>query len=86
MYTHFSGRNIGIHGCGVGAMDGADESVEAPPSGREGMSIMPGRAWEDMYPLQRRGSEVARGGSYSVEGACILIVDSVHARVLRSVQ
>ena len=43
VYTHCSGQNMGVHGCGVGVVDGADEGVEAPPSGR--------RAWEDMYPL-----------------------------------
>ncbi len=51
VYTHCSGRNTGVHGCGIGAVDSADEGFEAPPSGREGMSIMPGRAWEDVYPL-----------------------------------
>ena len=51
VYTHCSGRNMGVHRSGVGAVDGADESVEAPPSWRKGMSLMPGRAWEDMYSL-----------------------------------
>ena len=51
IYTHCSGRNMGVHGCGVGIVNGDDEGVDAPPSGRKGMSLMPGRAWEDMYPL-----------------------------------
>ncbi len=49
---------MGVHGCGVSAMDGADESVETPPGGREGLSIMPGIAWGDMYPLSRCGNRV----------------------------
>jgi hypothetical protein len=40
-----------VHGCGIGVVDNADEGFEAPPSGRKGMSIMPGRTWEDVYPL-----------------------------------
>ncbi len=84
MYTHCSGQNMVVHGCGVGAMDVADGGVEAPPSGREGMYIKSGRAWEDMYPLSRCGSGVASRGTFSVSEACVLIVDRVHARVLRS--
>jgi hypothetical protein len=85
VYTLCSGRNMGVHGCGVGAMDDADGGVEAPSNGMEGMSIKPGRAWEDMYLLSRYGSGVASRGVSSVWEACVVIVDSVHARVLRSV-
>ncbi len=48
VYIHCSGRNMEVHGCGVRAIYGADGSVESPPIGRQGMSIMPGRAWEDV--------------------------------------
>jgi hypothetical protein len=40
-----------VHGCGVGAVDGADAGVEAHPSGRKDISIMLGRVWEVIYPL-----------------------------------
>jgi hypothetical protein len=42
---------MGVHGCGGGVVDGADEGVEAPLLGMKGMPIIPGRAWEDMYPV-----------------------------------
>jgi hypothetical protein len=76
VYTHCSGRNLGVHGCGVCSMNGADESVKAPPNEMD---------WEDMYPLSRCGSGVTCGGTYFVWEACVLIVDSVRARELRSV-
>ncbi len=85
LYTNYSGRKMGVHGCGVGAMDVADGGVEAPPNGREGMSIKPRRAWEDMYPLAHCGSGEACSGTASVWEACVVIVDSVHTWELRSV-
>ena len=76
---------MGVHGCGVGVVDGTSESVEDPPRGRKGMSIMPERAWEDMYPQFLCVSGDVHEGSSSAREACVLIVDSVHARVLRVV-
>ena len=84
VYTHCSGRNIGIKGCCVGVVDGTDEGVEAPQRGRKGMSIMPGRDWADMYPLCLYISGVVHEGSCSEGKACVVIMDIIHARVLRS--
>ncbi len=76
---------MGVHGCGVGDADSADdESVEVPPSERKSMFIMPGRAWEDMYSLLLCVSVVVHVRSCSAGEACVIIVDIVHTRVLRS--
>ena len=83
VYTHCSVQNLGVHGCGVGVVSVADRSV-APPSGMRGMSIMHGRAWEDVYPKIRRVEEGVHGRSCSAEEVCVRIVDMIHARVLRS--
>ncbi len=75
---------MGVHGYGIGVVDSADEGFEAPPRGRKGMYIMLGRAWEDVYPLWLCVNVVVHVGSCSAGEACVLIVDSLHTRVLRS--
>jgi hypothetical protein len=61
--THCSGTNMGVQRCGVDGVNGTEAGIEALPSGRRGMSTMPGRAWEDVYPPIRCVGEVAHGGT-----------------------
>ncbi len=75
---------MGIHECSVGALDIVDKSVDTPLGGRDSLS-MPGRACEDAYPLCHCVSGDVPGGACIVGEACVLIVDNVHVRVLRSV-
>ncbi len=85
VYIHSSDCNLGLHECGVGSVNVVDGSVVVHPSGRKGISNMPGRAWEDVYPPDRCVGEVAHGGSCSTREMCNRIVDIFHARVLLSV-
>ena len=82
VYTHYSGRNMEAHGCGDGGLNGTGPGVEAPPSGRQGISTMPGRAWEDVYPELRYFGEVAHGRTCAAGKMCVRIADIVHVRVL----
>jgi len=77
---------MGVHECGVGAADSDDaEGVEVLPSGSKDMSVMPGKAWEDMYPLRLCVSVVVHVGSCSAGETCALTVYNVYTRVLRLV-
>ncbi len=48
------------------------------------MSLMPGRASEDVYSPIRCAGEVAHGKSFSAEKVCRRIMDIVHDRVMMS--